>query len=508
MRKVDCTEVIKECNRATAKKKMEQIIMREMLRESAVMDKPSLRFIKLLTYYSSMKGDSFDINEKLDELPVELRLRAVDRLKIERLKRRGRKSLLFRLLLIVALIGPGILVMIADNDAGGIITYAQTGSIFGIGFFIPLMFLMVPVAYFVQEMTVRLAAVTRRGHAEMIWKRYGSFWGAFSLIDLVIANTLTMITEFIGITFGMSIFGIPSLYAVIIGITFVGIIMLTLRYHRWERVSLIIAFFNMIFIPIVLFARPDWSMVANTFLSWNVPGGLSAIFIYVLIANVGTTIAPWMLFFQQSSEVDKGIIPSDIRSGKRDTFMGACIMGAVAISIIILTGTLVFGAQRVGTPASYDIAFILQTIASKVGMLPVKLFALGMIDAGTIAAIALTASTSWAVGEAFGWPKSINLPFAEGRKFYLPGLVSMLIAALIVLVPNAPLGFLNLTVQVIASIFMPAALLFLLLLVNDKAIMGKYVNKKWENAVTVGIMLMLIAMSTLYGISVVMPKLI
>ncbi len=451
-------------------------------------------------------GDRFDINEKLNGLPVELRLRAIDRLKVERLRRN--KGLIYRLLLIIALIGPGILVMIADNDAGGVITYAQTGSIFGIGFFIPFVVLMVPVAYFVQEMTVRLAAVTRRGHAEMIWRRYGGFWGAFSLIDLVIANTLTLITEFIGITLGMSIFGIGEGYAVLIGILFVSTVMLTLRYHKWERVSLIIAFFNMIFIPIVLFAHPDWGMVAKTFLNWNVPGGLSAIFIYVLIANIGTTIAPWMLFFQQSSEVDKGIVPADIPSGKRDTFIGACIMGAVAISIIILTGTLVFGAQRVGSPSSYDISFILSTIASKVGMLPVKLFALGMIDAGTIAAIALTASTSWAVGEAFNWPKSINLPFIEGRKFYIPGLISMLIAALIVLAPKAPLGFINLTVQVIASIFMPAALLFLLLLVNDKQIMGKHVNKKWENAVMVTIMGVLIVMSGLYGISVLMPKLI
>ncbi len=446
--------------------------------------------------------EKFDINDKLAGLPVELRLRTIDRLKLARLKRK--KSPMFRLLLILALIGPGILVMIADNDAGGVITYAQTGSIFGIGFFIPLIVIMIPVAYFVQEMTVRLAAVTRRGHAEMIWQRYGKFWGAFSLIDLVIANTLTLITEFIGITFGMSIFGVSPVYAVAIGVAFVSIVMLTLRYHKWERISLIIAFVNMIFIPIMLFAHPDWSMVARAFLNWNVPGGFSTIFIYVLIANLGTTIAPWMLFFQQSSEVDKGIIPSDIRSGRRDTFIGACIMGAVAISIIILTGTLVFGAQKVGSPSSYDIAFILQTISSKVGMLPVKLFALGLIDAGTIAAIALTASTSWAVGEALGWPKSINLPFIEGRKFYIPGMLSMIIAALIVLVPKAPLGFLNLTVQVIASIFMPAALLFLLLLANDKKIMGKYVNKRWENAVTVTIMSVLIVMSMLYGISVFM----
>ncbi len=444
----------------------------------------------------------FDLKRKLDELPVELRLRAIDRLKVLRLKHR--KGAWPRFLLLLALIGPGILVMVADNDAGGVITYAQSGSIFGIGFFIPLMVLMIPVAYLVQSMTVRLAAVTRRGHAEMIWRRYGSFWGAFSLIDLLVANSLTLVTEFIGITFGMSIFGVKPAIAVLVGIAFVSVIMLTLRYHKWERASLIVAFFNMIFIPLVFFAHPDWSLVASTFLTWHINNGITPIFIYVLLANLGTTIAPWMLFFQQSSEVDKGTVPEDIGAGKRDTFIGACIMSVVAISIMVLAGTLVFGA---GANADiYNIGYILSTISSKVGMLPVKLFALGLIDAGLISAIALTASTSWAVGEAFEWPKSINLPLLQGRKFYAPGFISMLIAAGIVLIPNLPLGFLNITVQVVASIFMPAALLFLLLLANDKDVMGKYVNKAWENVAVIAIMLVLVTMSGIYGLSVVFPN--
>ena len=448
----------------------------------------------------------FDINKKLEELPVELRLRARDRLRVTRL--RHTKGLLTKIMLLIALVGPGLLVMIADNDAGGVITYAQTGSIFGIGFFIPLMVLMVPTAYFVQEMTVRLAAVTRRGHAEMIWRRYGSFWGAFSLIDLLIANSLTMVTEFIGISFGMSLFGVSRPIAVLVGVLFVLAVTLTLRYHRWERVSLIIALFNLVFLPLVLFAHPNWSVVASAFATWHVDGGITQLFLYVLLANLGTTIAPWMLFFQQSSEVDKGTVPEDIGAGRRDTLIGACIMSAVAVSIIIFTGTLVFNGAQVTSAtntAHYSIAAILSTVSHKVGLLPTKLFALGLIDAGLIAAIALTASTSWAVGEAFKWPKSINLPFREGRKFYLPGIASVLIAAAIVLVPNMPLGFLNITVQVVASIFMPAALLFLLLLANDRDIMGKYVNKRWENAGTIIIMVVLISMSALYGITILFP---
>jgi Mn2+/Fe2+ NRAMP family transporter len=150
---------------------------------------------------------------------------------------------------------------------------------------------------------------------------------------------------------------------------------------------------------------------------------------------------------------------------------------------------------------------ILTVIGKKVGRLPVELFAIGLIDAGIIAAIAITASTSWAVGEAFDWPRSINLPFMKSRKFYAPGLASLFIAAAIVLIPNLPLSFLNITVQVIASIFMPAAMLFLLLLVNDPEVVGKYKNRTWQNVSSIIIMGVLITMSTLYAISLIIPNL-
>ena len=445
----------------------------------------------------------FDVEKALEQLPQDIRLRAVDRLRIksERLKRTG----MSKFLLAIALIGPGIIVMIADNDAGGVITYAQSGSIFGLGFFLPFMLLMIPVAYIVQEMTVRLAAVTRRGHAEMIWKRYGRGWGIFSLADLVIANSLTLVTEFIGISFGLGIFGVQPVYAVTLGAIFVAGVTLGLRYHKWERVSLVIAAFNLIFIPLAFIVHPNPSTVLQAFETWKIPGGVSSFFIYVLLANIGTTIAPWMLFFQQSSEVDKGITPQDIGASRRDTLIGAFIMAAVAISIIVITGWLVHGYTTANN--SYNIQLILQVISQKVGRLPVELFAIGLIDAGIIAAIAITASTSWAVGEAFNWPRSINLPFMKSRKFYMPGLASLFIAAAIVLIPNLPLSFLNITVQVIASIFMPAAMLFLLLLVNDPEVVGKYRNRAWQNVSSIIIMGVLITMSTLYAITLIIPNL-
>ncbi len=445
-----------------------------------------------------------ELFQKIENLPVDERLRAEDRLHL--LLHRQKRTVSSRLELFLLLIGPGILVMVADNDAGGVITYAQTGSIFGLGFFVPFMILMLPLAYFVQEMTVRLGATTHRGHAEMIWKRYGKFWGTFSLSDLVIANFLTFITEFIGITIGMSVFGVPPVISVVVFILLVVTIQLFLRYSSWERLSLFIAAFNLVFIPLLFFVHnPDWGLVAESFRTWKISSGKNSLFLYVLLANLGTTIAPWMLFFQQSSVVDKGLTSHDIRRGQIDTLIGSAVMVAVATSIIIFTGMTVNAADKGGI---ISVEGILKIISSKVGVLPLELFSVGLIEAGFISAIAISASTSWAVSEALGWQGSINIPASDRRaiRFYLPSFVALVIAATITLIPNAPLGFLNLAVQVIATIFMPAAMLFLLLLLNDKEIMGSAVNKRWQNAVGFGIIGFLILMNALYGISVALPS--
>ena len=430
----------------------------------------------------------------------EARLRAQDQARVTSLRQSS--SLLKRFLLLVTLIGPGILVMIADNDAGGVITYAQTGATYGLGFFIPALTVGGVIAFLVQEMTVRLGAVTHRGHAEMIWGRYGAFWGWFSLVDLVLANTLTLITEFIGITIGMSVFGFAPVFSVLGGLAVDAGILLVLRYRAWERVSLWIAAGNLVFVPLALMAHPHWGRVLGAFQHWSIPGGWSAAFLFVLLANFGTTIAPWMLFFQQSSVVDKGLTVVDIRHGQFDTALGSLAMVLVAIAIVILTGSLAFGHPGA---QNYDIQQILAVIGRQLGPTGEDLLALGLVEAGTIAAIALTASTSWATGEAFGWPRSINLPARQAWGFYLPGLVSAAVAAGVVLIPQAPLGFLNLTVQVIASIFMPAALLFLLLLLNDREIMGRHVNKPWQNVAAIGIVGLLVVLNGLYGMSVVFP---
>ncbi len=439
------------------------------------------------------------------DLPASLRERLRDRLHVAELRRRPR-TIGARLLLTLALVGPGVLVMLGDNDAGGVITYAQTGATYGIGFFLPLTLLLGIMAYVVQEMTIRLGAVTRRGHAELIWKRYGPFWGAFSLIDLVAANVLTLMTEFIGIRVGSAVFGLSPFLTVPIAVAFVAFTLVFLRYWTWERIALFMAVLNMVFVPIAVASHPDWAAVGRAFGDWGVSGGmLTASFLVVVSANIGTTIAPWQLFFQQSSVVDKGLLPQDIPAGRRDLALGVGAMVLVASAIIVITGQTIHGLPGA---QNFQIEQILTSVRASIGETATALFALGLVEAGLVAAIVITTSTCWAIGEAFDLPRSLNEDPRQALGFYLPGILGTVAAGIVVLLPNVPLGFLNLLVQVVATIFMPAAMLFLLMLLNDRELMGEHVNTAGRNALALGIMAFLILCNGLFGIATLFPRLL
>ena len=437
-------------------------------------------------------------------IPEGLQHRLRDRLHLAELHR-GATDWRGRLLLGLALLGPGVLVMLGDNDAGGVITYMQTGATYGLGLFLPLMILLGCVAYVVQEMTVRLGAVTRRGHAELIWKRYGPFWGWFSLVDLIVANVLTLMTEFIGIRLGGQALGLPPWLTVPAALIFIIIVLVFLRYWTWERISLFVAAFNLVFVPLALLAHPDWQGVARAFAGqgWRVPGGfLSLTFLVLITANIGTTIAPWQLFFQQSCVVDKGLLPHDIRAGRRDLMLGVFGMVLVAMALIMLAARTLRGSSD---SQQLDAVSILAAIRAHLGTDMMALFALGLMEAGLIAAIVITASSAWAVGEAFGIDRSLNAAPRQALGFYLPAVAGTAIASVLVLLPGLDLGFLNLSVQVIATVFMPAAMLFLLMLLNDRELMGEHVNSARRNAISIAIMIGLIACNGLYGIVTLFP---
>jgi Mn2+/Fe2+ NRAMP family transporter len=389
--------------------------------------------------------------------------------------------------------------MIADNDAGGITTYAATGARYGYNL-IWFLLILIPVAYYVQEMTVRLGAVTKRGHAEAIFDGFGAFWGWFSLLDLLIVNWLTLVTEFIGMTAALRIFGVPPGVTVAAVVALMGMIVINGRYWTWEKIAMLFCALNLVYVPAAFMVHPSVSEILNEGLVPNFPGGFNGELFFFLMANIGTTIAPWMLFFQQSSVVDKGLQEKDIAWGRFDTLLGSVLTVAVAIFIVIVTGTVLKGVEI--DSASQAAEHLLQT-----NHLVGTFMAIGLFNAGLLGAICISLASSWAFGEIFGWAHSLNQKIREAPWFYASYFLTLVTAGLVVLIPDAPLVLITLFVQVIAVTLLPAALVFLLLLLNDRKHMGEYCNTPLDNAIGACIVTTIVILSTLYGISVLFPDL-
>ena len=254
---------------------------------------------------------------------------------------RARRGLWSRARLLWLLVGPGILVMLGENDGPSMLAYAATGARFGIGFFLPFVVLTFVMACVVQEMTVRLGTATHRGHAELIFDRFGPFWGWFSMIDLMVGNFLTLVTEFIAIRAGLGFFGIPPFVAVLAAWLVLFAALMAHRYWTWERITLVAALCNLVFVPVALLSRPHWGAIGHALITWKpLPGGLTQETVLMLLANIGATVTPWMLFFQQSAIADKGMTTHDIRFGRVDTVLGAVLaaLAALADSPSRLTG--------------------------------------------------------------------------------------------------------------------------------------------------------------------------
>jgi Mn2+/Fe2+ NRAMP family transporter len=429
--------------------------------------------------------------------------RARDRLAVER-ARSARRLRWLRLYWL--LVGPGILVMLGENDAPSMLSYAATGAQYGIGFFLPFIVVTFLMAFAVQEMTVRLGATTHRGHAELIFDRFGRFWGSFAMADLVLGNFLTLVTELIGIRTGLGYFGVPAWLAVAAAVAVVMAASLTGRYWTWERIALGLAAFNGLFVPVALLAHPHWGAVARAFATWRpLPGRLDADTLTLLLADIGATVTPWMLFFQQSAVVDKGLQPRDLHAGRLDTVLGAVLAAAFAVACVL--GTAPLHAHGLSAQA-YQAADFARALRPYVGPLGSALFALGICEAGLVASITISTSSAYAFGEVTGHAHSLNRPLGEGRGFYGVLLASELLAGALVLVPHAPLEFVVLTVNVIAVLAMPPALVFLVLLVNDAELMGPYRPSRWANLAVLGVTAVLVAAGLLYGVSVVDPRLL
>lgn len=409
------------------------------------------------------------------ELTAEDRQRSADRRRVLDARHGGRRFGLLWLL-----VGPGVLAMLGENDGPSMLSYAATGAAYGIGFFLPFIAVTFLAAIVVQEMTMRVGAVTHRGYGELVFQRFGRFWGWLAALDLVATNLVTLITELIAIRVGMAFFGIPPWLAVAAGLGLVAFSISGGRYWRWERVALAIAGFNLLFLLAALMTRPDPAAIGRAFAGWTpLPSGSLQLFLLLVASNVGATITPWMLFFQQSAVVDKGMTPRDIPQGRIDTILGAVLAAAAGCAALVVASVLYY--HHVDSSSLQGGAGFAQALRPIAGYPVAAIFAVGLIEAGALATMTISASTAYALGEVLSGPHSFNRRLADAPSFYGFNLGIALVAGLVVLIPGAPLLSITLNANLLATILMPAALVFLLMLANDRELMGPRRNPAWLN---------------------------
>jgi NRAMP (natural resistance-associated macrophage protein)-like metal ion transporter len=407
--------------------------------------------------------------------------------------RAPRRTWKHRLLTLAAILGPGLIVMIGDNDAGGVATYTQAGQTYGYSLLWVLL-LLIPVLIISQEMVVRLGAVTGVGHARLIRERFGKFWGWFSVGDLFILNFLTIVTEFIGISLGMAYFGVRPGISVPVAAVALGLFTASGSFRRWERVMLLCLAVSFIFIPLVIMSHPHHpiSILRGTFLP-GAAGGVTGDAVLLIVAIVGTTVAPWQLFFQQSNIVDKRISPRWIRYERIDTVIGGFITNIAAGGYMIFTAAALGGTKFFGHFT--DSGGVQSALHSTLGYWAGAFAATILINAAIIGACAVTLSSSYAFGDTFDAKHSLHRKVTDAKLFYGAYGLQVFLAAAIVLIPKAPLGTMTQYVQVLAGVLLPSAILFLLLLCNDKGVLGPWCNKLWQNVVTTLIIGVLVVLS-------------
>jgi Mn2+/Fe2+ NRAMP family transporter len=421
--------------------------------------------------------------------------RSEDRARVLRARTSHKRTMLLWLL-----VGPGMLTMLGENDGPSMLSYAATGARYGIGFFLPFILATFAAAYFVQEMAMRLGSVTHRGYGELIFQRFGQFWGWLSAIDLVLTNLITLITEIIAIRVGMAFFSIPAPVSVCGAIFLLVISSLGSRYARWERISMGIAFFNLLFLLAAFFARPSPAAIASSLLTWRpLPHGSIQEILLLVASNVGATVTPWMLFFQQSASVDKGLTPQDLRQGRLDTLFGT-IVAAIAGCGALLAATPLY-SHNVPPSSALGGAGYAEALQGFVGHFGASLFAVGLVEAGVVAMLTISASTAYAMGEAIsGAGHSFNHSLSEAPLFHTVNIGAAVVAGIIVLFPGAPLLAISLNANLLATILMPCALVFLLMMANDRFLMGDQANSRWQNAIGIFISLFVIAAGGSYAV--------
>ncbi len=414
-----------------------------------------------------------------------------------------RKRWQHSLLTFLMVFGPGLIVMEADNDAGAVSTYVQAGGQYGLHL-LWILLVLLPITYFVQEMVARLGIATGKGHAAMIYERFGKWWGHFSLLDLLVVNFLTLITEFAAIALALGAMGVAPWIAV--PVSAVGLILMVISgsYLRWERTVIVLCLLDLTWFVLTALVHPQWTAVAyNTFVPNLPPGRITSGLIFLVIAIVGTTIAPWQLFFQQSCVAEKRLRFADLKWARLDTLIGATFTVLVAGAMMIIGN---FGYQH-GIQFQ-DPAQMAEALAPMAGHFVRNAILLLMVNAAVLGTTAISLASAWAYGEVRGWPHSLHKKIWEAPGFYAVYIGCVLLAAGIVLIPHMPLQLVIISVQVFAGLILPSAIIFLQLLLNDHALLGdRWINRPWNNWINWTIIVILFALSLLLAVQVMLPNL-
>jgi Mn2+/Fe2+ NRAMP family transporter len=415
-----------------------------------------------------------------------------------------RTSWSHRLRTLLAVLGPGLIVMVGDNDAGAFSTYAQAGQNYGTSLLWTLA-LLIPVLYVNQEMVLRLGAIAQVGHAKLILRRFGRFWGAFSVIDLFALNALTLVTEFIGISLGLGVLGVPKTWGLAAAAAMIMAAVSTGDFRRFERFALVLVLGSLALVPVFLLVHPPWADIGHDFAVPQLPPRAHlADVMLLIIAIVGTTVAPWQLFFQQSYVIDKRIGARFINYERVDLVIGIVLVTVGAVAMIAFCAEAFKGTAEYGHFT--DAGAVASGLSRQHGSsLPGVLFAIALIDASIIGAAAVSLSSVYAIGDIFSLRHSLNHSPRQAKFFY--GLYFCLIvaAAALVLTPRLPLGLLTNAVQTLAGVLLPSASVFLLLLCNDEQILGPWVNSFRMNAFTLFIIAILVTLSLILTAAVLFP---
>jgi len=391
-------------------------------------------------------------------------------------RRLGRREIL----IFLTVLGPGLITAMVDNDAGGIATYSVAGARYGYELLWVLVFTAI-LLFLVQEMTVRMGMVTGKGLAALIRERFSLRLTAFIMFTLVVTNFANTVSNFAGMAASMQLFHVPPIISVPPLAALIWWLVVKGTYRRVEKIFLIASLVYIAYIISAVLAHPDWGEVGKALVTPSLH--FEAPYLALTVTIVGTTIAPWMQFYQQAAIVDKGLDSSKIGYERADTVVGAFLMTVVAMFIVIACSAAFFHNPEVGATTITTADQAAAALAPVAGNYASYLFGFGLLVAGIFAGSIQPLSTAYTVCEAFGWESGIDRNYGEAPRFYFIYTFFIVGSALLVMIPKMPLVLVMLVSQTMNGVLLPLIMICMLILINDRDIMGGYVNPPWLNAV-------------------------